>query len=196
MKLVLATKNQGKLRELKELAGNLPWLELVLAPDEFEVEETGVTFMENAVIKAQAAAKLTGLICCADDSGIAVAALNGAPGVYSARYCQGSDQDRRHKLMQAMKDVPQDKRQAAFICAMAVSAANGEILYTAEGIWPGVIALAEKGTNGFGYDPIFFLPELNKTAAELSADVKNKISHRGQALSKVLTWLMAQQDLV
>ena len=189
MKIVLATRNPGKLKELIELAGDAPWLELVLAPEGFDPEESGSTFIENARIKAMAAAALTGLPAIADDSGLVVEALDGRPGVHSARYCQGSDRERRAKLLSEMKEIAEDCRQAAFVCNMVVCSPTGEIMFTAEGRWPGRIGLAERGQNGFGYDPVFFLEGRDQTAAELDSSEKNKVSHRGQAWRKVLSFL-------
>ncbi len=189
MKIVLATKNPGKLKELRQLAGDAPWLQLVLAPDEFHPEETGTSFQENAIIKARAAAALTGAVCVADDSGLVVEALAGRPGIHSARYCAGDDAARRGKLLAELAGVPEGKRAAAFVCNMAVSAPDGTILHTAEGRWPGRIGFQERGENGFGYDPVFCLPDRDLTAAELPAPEKNRLSHRGQAWRKVLEFL-------
>jgi XTP/dITP diphosphohydrolase len=189
MQVVLATKNPGKLRELKELSSNTPDLDFVLAPADFDPEETGTTFVENAVIKAKAAALATGLHALADDSGLEVDGLGGRPGIHSARYCEGTDADRRHKLLAEIKQNAVADRNAAFVCAMAFCAPDGSVLYTTEARWPGTIGDQERGENGFGYDPIFYLPEKNKTAAELSSDEKNKLSHRAQAWTKMLTHL-------
>lgn len=191
MKIVLATKNPGKLKELLELAGGAPWLDLVLAPAEFDPEETGSTFLENATIKASAAARLTGLTAVADDSGLVVEALNGRPGIHSARYCEGDDKARRKKLLAELKDVPAGQRQAAFICNMAVANPDGRVVQTAEGVWPGEIGFVERGENGFGYDPIFCLPGRDMTAAELPPSEKNVLSHRGQAWRAVLSYLQS-----
>ncbi|HEY9733994.1 MAG TPA: RdgB/HAM1 family non-canonical purine NTP pyrophosphatase [Drouetiella sp.] len=189
MNLVLATKNPGKLRELKELAHGFDWLELELAPEQFDPEETGSTFIENAVIKARAAAEMTGKLSIADDSGIAVDALDGAPGIRSARYCPGSDVDRRRKLLADLQSVPDDNRGGAFVCAMALCDGEGKVLHTTLREWRGVIARDERGENGFGYDPIFYLPDLDQTSAEISAEQKNARSHRGQAWRAMLVFL-------
>lgn len=189
MNLVLATKNPGKLRELKELAQSFDWLELELAPDQFDPEETGNTFIENAIIKARAAAEMTGKLSIADDSGITVDALNGAPGIRSARYCPGSDADRRRKLLNDIKSVPDGQRGGAFVCAMALCDGTGKVLHTTLREWRGVIARDEKGENGFGYDPIFYLPDLKQTSAQISAAEKNARSHRGQAWRAMLEFL-------
>ncbi len=189
MNLVLATKNPGKLRELKELASQFDWLRLELAPDEFDPEETGSTFIENAIIKAAAAAEMTGKLSIADDSGITVEALNGAPGIRSARYCEGTDIDRRRKLLKELEAVPDGQRAGAFVCAMALCDGDGKVLHTTQAEWPGVIGRDERGENGFGYDPIFFLPDLELTSAQISAEQKNARSHRGQAWRSMLIFL-------
>jgi len=185
MKVVLATKNPGKLRELKELSSGAKELDFILAPADFDPEETGKTFIENAIIKAKAAAIATGLHALADDSGLEVSCLEGRPGIHSARYCEGSDADRRHKLLAEIKQNGCTDRDAAFVCAMAFCAPDGAVLHTTEARWRGTICDQERGTNGFGYDPIFYLAEKNKTAAELSSDEKNKLSHRAQAWTKM-----------
>ncbi len=189
MNLVLATKNPGKLRELKKLAGDCDWLDLELAPDQFDPEETGSTFIENAIIKASAAADMTGKMALADDSGITVAALSGEPGIRSARYCPGSDMDRRRKLLKDLDSVPDGQRQGAFVCAMALCAPDGTVLHTTLAEWTGIIARDERGANGFGYDPIFYLPDLGLTSAEISPEQKNQRSHRGQAWAAMLSFL-------
>ncbi len=187
MKLVLATKNPGKLKELQELAGSSSGINFVLAPDEFDPEETGSTFLENAIIKARAASEMTNLPAIADDSGIVVDALDGRPGIKSARYCEGDDGARRKKLLNEMKTVSDEKRQARFVCALAMSDAKGDIVFTTQAAWEGKIGYEERGSNGFGYDPIF-LPdgEGGSTAAELSSESKNSQSHRGQAFRTFL----------
>jgi XTP/dITP diphosphohydrolase len=192
MKLILATKNPGKLRELFELAGENSGLELELAPEGFGPEETGTTFAENAIIKAEVAAHMTKTLSLGEDSGIAVDALNGAPGVYSARYCEGSDRDRTLKLLNEMTSVPDGKRDAEYVCAMALVSGDGTILHISEGKWQGAIAHKESGTNGFGYDPIFFLPDLGKTSADISREEKNERSHRAKAWHKMLKFIATQ----
>lgn len=189
MKIVLGTQNPGKLREFKQLAGDVPWLELILPPGEFDPEETGCTFLENAIIKAQAAAYLTGMTSVADDSGLTVDALSGRPGVQSSRYSGGDEALGRNLLMSELDAVPEGRRDAAYICNMVVCGSTGEILFTAEGRWCGKIGYEERGNNGFGFDPIFYLPDRNVTVAELPADEKNILSHRGQAWRKVLQFL-------
>jgi XTP/dITP diphosphohydrolase len=189
MQIILASTNLGKIRELKELSGSMPGLELLSAPDGFNPEETGQTFIENAIIKAHSAALLTGKPAIADDSGLTVDALNGKPGIHSARYCEGSDADRRAKLLKEMISVPQVERGAAFVCAMALVDERGNVLHKVLESWTGSIALAEAGRNGFGYDPIFIPERLNLTAAQLPQQQKNKISHRAKAWSKMLEYL-------
>lgn len=192
MKIVLATKNPGKLKELTEMAEGLAdGIELVLAPDEFDPEETGSTYIDNAIIKAKAAAQMTNLISIADDSGLEVTAMDGRPGVHSARYCAGSDRDRRLKLLDELASVPEGRRQAQFVCWMAVCdpSKNGEIIYRSEGVWRGRIGFDERGEGGFGFDPIFYETDSDVTAAQLSADEKNRKSHRGQAWRQVLSFL-------
>ncbi len=188
MKIVLATKNPGKLKELVEIASSSN-IDLVLAPADFDPEETGSTFTENAIIKASTAAKMTGLLAVADDSGIVVDALDGRPGIHSARYCPGDDRDRRLKLLDEMKVVPEGRRQAAFVCAMAVCEPDGAVIFTSECTWRGRIAFDERGENGFGFDPIFYMEDADITSAQLSPERKNQLSHRGQAWRQVLAFL-------
>ena len=188
LKIVLASGNKGKAREIKDLLKNLP-IELVLQ-SEFnipEAEETGTTFIENAIIKARHAASLTGLPALADDSGLSVTALDGAPGVYSSRYAGegATDLDRINKLLDALKDVPDNKRNASFNCVIAlIMSANDPVPMVCHGQWHGSILHKPQGENGFGYDPIFYVPDHHCSAAELDSTVKNKISHRGIALNK------------
>lgn len=189
MKIVIATKNPGKLREFSQLAGASDWLELVMAPPEFDPEETGSTFLENAIIKAREAARMTGMMSAADDSGLSVDALDGRPGVYSSRYSNGDEALGRSKLLKELEPVPEGKRTAAYVCAMAVSDDQGEILYSAEARWVGRIGYDERGSNGFGFDPIFYLADRDVTVAELPSDEKNTQSHRGQAWRQVLKFL-------
>jgi XTP/dITP diphosphohydrolase len=150
-----------------------------------DIEETGSTFTDNALIKARHVCHGTGLPALADDSGLVVDALNGEPGVYSARYGnKKTDEERYMLLLQKMKNVPDDKRQARFVCVMALAFPDGRE-YIEEGVCEGIIAEEPAGDNGFGYDPVFFIPELGKTMAQLPLDVKNAISHRARALQKV-----------
>ncbi len=183
-KLLIATNNQGKIREYAEIFADLP-LELTYLSQEgieLDVAETGQTFTENAVLKAQTYAQASGLLTLADDSGLEVDALEGAPGVFSARYAGegASDIDRYQLLLRNLSDVPDGQRQARFRCVTAIALPGGEV-YTAEGIYEGEIARAPRGDNGFGYDPVFYMPKWGKTMAELPAETKNRISHRGRA---------------
>ncbi|MBX9879046.1 MAG: RdgB/HAM1 family non-canonical purine NTP pyrophosphatase [Candidatus Obscuribacterales bacterium] len=192
MKICLATKNQGKLKELMKIAQEFAGtsdLELVIAPEGFDPEETGTTFVENAIIKATEAAKLSGLTSVADDSGLCVDALDGRPGIYSARYAEGNEANGRTKLLTELKEILESERQAAFVCAMAVVAPTGKIVFQTEKRWNGIIAIAERGQNGFGYDPIFIPEGANITSAEMNDEEKNLVSHRGQAWRSVLSFL-------
>jgi XTP/dITP diphosphohydrolase len=189
MKVVLATKNPGKIREFQQLCGETPWLELVPAPPEFDPAETGTSFRDNAIIKAQAAALATGMLSAADDSGLEVNALGGRPGVYSSRYSQGDEKLGRDKLLSELAGVPAERRQAAYICYMVLASPGGEILFESQGIWRGCIGFAESGSNGFGFDPIFYLPEHAANVADLSSDKKNELSHRAQAWRAVVAFL-------
>lgn len=189
-KVVLATGNAGKVRELAHLLADFG-LDVV-AQTQLGVEsaeETGLTFIENAILKARHAATETGLPAVADDSGLAVDFLGGAPGIYSARYAgvDASDQQNLDKLLVALKDVPQGQRNAQFHCVLVyMRHAEDPTPLVCHGSWPGEIAFAEAGEGGFGYDPIFFVPELGKTAAELTREEKSAVSHRGQALKLLL----------
>jgi XTP/dITP diphosphohydrolase len=167
----------------------MPELNLILAPDGFDPEETGSTFIENATIKAREAARQTGTLSVADDSGLCVDALDGRPGIHSARYAQGSDSDRRLKLLDEMAAVPEGKRQAAFVCAMVLVNGQDEVIFSCQSRWAGELSLAEKGSHGFGFDPIFYPAGSNLTAAEIEPHLKNELSHRGQSWRQVLNFL-------
>ncbi len=192
MKVVLATSNPGKLAEFKALSTQAPDLDLILAPPGFNPEETGATFIENALIKARAAAALCHLPAIADDSGLTVEAMDGRPGIHSARYCEGSDGDRRKKLLLELKNVPAGKRQAAFVCAIALVDSEGKVLFTCEEKWQGSISTEEHGTHGFGFDSLFIPLNDSQTSAQLEPSVKNQRSHRGQAWSRFLNHLATQ----
>ncbi|MEI7196061.1 RdgB/HAM1 family non-canonical purine NTP pyrophosphatase [Pectobacterium versatile] len=189
-KVVLATGNPGKVRELASLLADFG-LDIV-AQTELGVdsaEETGLTFIENAILKARHAAQITGLPAIADDSGLAVDALGGAPGIYSARYAgvDASDQQNLDKLLLTLKDVPDEQRRASFHCVLVyLRHAEDPTPIVCHGSWQGVLTHEAAGSGGFGYDPIFFVPELVKTAAELTREEKNAQSHRGQALRLLL----------
>ncbi len=188
MKLVLASGNAGKLVELRELLGD--GFELH-AQSEFGVsdaDETGLSFIENAILKARHAAHSTGLPALADDSGLCVDALHGAPGLYSARYAgtHGDAEANIEKLLGALAGTPEDARTARFVCVLAlVHSADDPMPLVAEGIWEGRILHARAGANGFGYDPVFFSPAHGCSAAQLPAAVKNRDSHRGVALRQL-----------
>lgn len=195
MKLVLASSNAGKLVELRDLLGDAR-IELH-AQSEFGVtdaEETGLTFVENALLKARHAARVTGLPALGDDSGLCVDALDGAPGLYSARYAGGHGDSAANiaKLLAALRDVPQAARTARFVCVLAMLRhAEDPQPLIAEGVWEGRILDAPRGSGGFGYDPVFFDPARGMGAAELDAALKNRISHRGIALARLRDALLA-----
>lgn len=189
--LLIGTKNTGKIKELKKFLADLPFeiksldkLENIIEP-----EETGATFAENAALKARYYALETGLLALSDDSGLAVEALGGAPGVFSARYAgkNSSDADKIAKLLEELKK--KDDRRAKFICSMAISNKKGEIIYTADGICEGKIALNTSGTYGFGYDPIFIPDGFEKTFGELADEIKHEISHRKRAIENIIHFL-------
>jgi len=191
--IVLASNNPGKVREFNALlAGHHTE---VVPQSQFQVpdvEETGLTFVENAILKARNAALHTGLAAIADDSGIEVDALNGAPGIYSARYAGkgASDQANLEKLLLDLADVPEAERTARFQCLMVyMRHANDPTPLICQGTWEGRILFAPRGTQGFGYDPVFFVPTHDCASAELPPEVKNVLSHRGQALRKLVAAL-------
>lgn len=194
-RIVLASRNKGKLAELAELLRDreIGLVDLDAFPEIGEIEETGSTFAENALLKARAVAKATGLIAVADDSGLAVDALDGAPGVFSARYgddweaLPGESRDQRNtrKLLHFMRKIPREERGCHFETAIA-AAAPGGLELVAKGRWQGRLLLAPLGENGFGYDPVFWDPELEKSAAQLGREEKNAVSHRGRALAALL----------
>jgi XTP/dITP diphosphohydrolase len=199
MKIVIASHNPGKIRELQTMLQVLP-VELVSAKDAGvkDVEETAITFVENALLKARHACEQTGLPALADDSGIAVDALNGGPGIYSARWANavGDAEKNNLKLLEAIKDVPQEKRTASFHSVLVFMLhASDPTPLICHGIWHGIIAPKIVGTQGFGYDPVFFIPELNVTAAELTAEHKNRISHRAQAFQLLMQQLPKKLQL-
>lgn len=190
-KIVVASSNPGKLREISAILNNYR----VVPQSEFEIsdaEETGRTFVENAIIKARNASLNSDLPALADDSGLEVDALNGAPGVYSARYAGpgASDADNLNELLSDMKDVEDTRRSARYRCLLVLlRSADDPSPLIAEGVWEGSIRREPAGSNGFGYDPIFWVPECNCTSAELAPELKNTLSHRAQAL-KALTALL------
>ena len=195
MKLVLASSNPGKLAELRDLLGDAG-VDLH-AQTEFGVEdaeETGLTFVENAILKARHASRATGLPALADDSGLCVDALDGAPGLYSARYAGGHGDHAANiaKLLDALRDVADERRSARFVSVLALLRhADDPQPLIAEGVWEGRVLFAPRGSGGFGYDPVFFAHELGMGAAELDAALKNRISHRGLALAAMREKLTA-----
>lgn len=192
MELVVATRNAGKLREIRALLAEsgIEVRGLADFPELPEIEEDGATFAANARKKGETIASLTGRLTLADDSGLEVEALGGAPGVISARYAgvQGDDAANNRKLLQELDGLPLEERRGAFVCAMALSAPDGtsELFF---GRLPGLIITELRGDGGFGYDPLFLVPEYGKTLAELPLEIKNRISHRGQALRQALAKL-------
>jgi len=189
-KVVLATGNKGKLREMSKILSTFN-IEVVPQSDFGlpEAEETGLTFIENAIIKARHAARLTGLPAIADDSGLSVDVLNGAPGIYSARYAgaQASDKDNYLKLLADMQGVPEEQRKAKFHCTMVyLCHAEHPCPVVCNGSWQGSITTDIVGEEGFGYDPVFWVPEMKCTAAQLEPQQKNRLSHRGKALLQLV----------
>jgi XTP/dITP diphosphohydrolase len=188
--IVLASDNPGKLREIKKLLANLPYeinTQAELSVPKFY--EGALTFVENAILKARHASEHTQLSAIGDDSGLEIDALNGKPGIYSARYAwpNATSQNNIAKVLRKLHDVPKEKRRARFQCVIVyLKHAKDPSPIIAQGTWEGSILFRKQGKNGFGYDPIFYVPTHNCSAAELSIDNKNKLSHRGQALRKLL----------
>lgn len=195
-KIVLASNNAGKIREINTLLAQQDFQ--ILPQKDFtsdEAVEDGLSFVENAIKKARFAAKASGLPAIADDSGIEVDALNGQPGIYSARYAgeDASDQQNVEKLLEAMSGVPDEQRSARFQCLMVyVRHENDPVPVICQGSWEGKILTAPQGENGFGYDPVFFVPEENCSAAQLTPEKKNSMSHRGKALAQLVGRLTHQ----
>ena len=185
--LVVATGNPGKLKEMQRYLADTDWT-LQLKPTELDVEETGDTFIANARLKACQVAEATGQWAIADDSGLAVNALNGAPGIFSARYGK-DDSDRIDRVLRELG--PHPDRSAQFICAMVVARPDGSVALEEQGICPGEILPSPRGADGFGYDPIFFVPEANRTFAEMTPEQKHQLSHRGRAFALLLPQLQA-----
>lgn len=191
-KIVLASGNPGKLREIRKILGDFG-VEVV-PQSEFGVEdadETGTTFIENALLKARHAVAATGLAALADDSGLAVDALDGRPGVYSARYSGpgATDESNNQRLLEELRGVPDDARGAAFHCVVCIAYPDGREPLIGEGAWRGRILHETQGEGGFGYDPLFFVEETGCSSAELDADDKNRRSHRGRALQDLVRQL-------
>jgi XTP/dITP diphosphohydrolase len=196
-RLVVATANMGKLREFRSLLAGLPYELTSLAELGLQSPaETGSSFLENAMLKARHAAALSGFAAVADDSGIEVDALGGAPGIHSARYAgaDASASANNAKLMSALEGVPLDARRARYRCALVLIEAKDTAPTVAEAAWEGFILDAPRGLGGFGYDPYFWLPELDKTAAELSSEEKNRLSHRGKAMRALREALLAHRE--
>ena len=186
-KLLLATGNQGKLEELRQLLTGVPF-DLISSSDiglDLDVHESGKTYATNARLKARAFAVASGLLTLADDSGLEVDALGGAPGVLSSRYAGpgASDSQRVSYLLVKLKNIPWEQRTARFRCVMAIALPHGKVKLCS-GSCRGIITFAPKGTNGFGYDPVFYFPKLGKTMAELPPEIKNRISHRAKAAAR------------
>lgn len=194
-KIVLASGNPGKIREIQAMLPDHP----IMPQSGFSIsdaEETGTTFVENAIIKARHAARHSGLPAIADDSGLVVDALDGAPGVYSARYAGlgSSDQDNLEKLLKTLDGVPEAQRSARFICVLVfMQHAADPTPVIAEGVWEGRILTRPAGSNGFGYDPVFWVPTHRCASAELPPEVKNALSHRGQALRSLANLLKTKE---
>ena len=188
MRIVFASGNEGKVREIREmLAGmGIELLSLKDYPAVPDIVEDGETFLENALKKAKIISAITGETVLADDSGLQVDALGGAPGIYSARFAgeNATDDDNVTLLLSRLRDVPPEKRTASFCCVLVLYRTDGHYV-SFESRWPGLIIDERRGHNGFGYDPVFYVPELNKTAAELPPEIKNKVSHRGQSFAKL-----------
>ena len=197
-KIIFATGNQGKMKEIREIWGDsllqgeeVEILSMKEAGIQTDIVEDGSSFTENAVIKAKAVAALApDAIVMADDSGLEIDYLNKEPGIYSARYLgeNTSYQIKNANLIERLSGVPEEKRTARFVCAIAAVMPDGEVL-TTQGVIEGIISHEEKGTNGFGYDPIVYVPEFGRTTAQLSADEKNKVSHRGKALTEMKKYI-------
>lgn len=199
MRVVLATGNPGKLGEMQEILAPLS-IEVV-AQSDFgypEAEETGLSFIENALLKARHATLQTGLPAIADDSGLEVDVLNGAPGIYSARYAgpDATDADNNRELLDALQGKSADQRHARFQCLMVfMRHPEDPTPVISQGTWEGRILDAPRGNGGFGYDPLFLIPDRNQTSAELAPEVKNELSHRGRAMRGLLTQLQKSLDI-
>jgi XTP/dITP diphosphohydrolase len=190
-RLIIATTNAGKVVEIHSALGETPhWLLEALPPGIPSIEETCTTFVENAVLKAEHYSRFTHDLTLADDSGLCVDALEGRPGVHSARYAPDPP-SRIKRILAEMKNIPDGNRQAAFYCALAL-AENGRTIWTVEGEVHGVIAHAPSGTSGFGYDPVFLLPALGRTMADLGTEDKNRLSARGKALMELRKFLLSR----
>ena len=188
MKIVFASSNEGKVREIREMLEGMG-IELISLSNYAgvpEIVEDGKSFLENALKKAKIVSEYTGETVLADDSGLQIEVLGGEPGIYSSRYAgeKATDEENNTKLLTKLKNIPREKRTAFFICVLVLYRRDGSYDYF-EGKWNGQIIDERRGNNGFGYDPIFLVPELKMTAAELPAEIKNKVSHRGQAFAQL-----------
>ena len=193
-RLIVATTNPNKIREFQSSLEGLGDWEVVVQPELVPaVEETGATFIDNAVLKATHTSAFVDDFVIADDSGLCIDALDGRPGVFSNRYAP-TDPERINRVLAEMNSVPDSRRDAAFVCALAL-AHHGAVLWTGEGRVEGTIGRTPRGHNGFGYDPIFYIPEFAKTMAELTLDEKNRISHRGRALKEFVRHFIASDRL-
>jgi XTP/dITP diphosphohydrolase len=194
-KIIFASRNRGKIEEMQALLAKcgVTLQSLDDYPDLPDISEDGNSFLANALKKARAIAELTGETVLADDSGLEVRALDGAPGVYSARYAgEGADEEKNIlKLLHDLEDVPPEEREAAFRCVLVLYLPDGRY-HTFDGKWEGRIAETPAGKGGFGYDPVFYLPERGVTVAELPAGIKNRISHRAKAVEKLKVWLQRE----
>lgn len=190
IRIALGTSNPHKLEEINDMLKEIhpEGIEFVLVEGDFDPVENGTTFEENSYIKAALAAKIMGIPALADDTGLCVDALNGRPGLYSARYAP-DQKSKIAKLLDEMKDVPKEKRNAHFVCTMTLAAPDGTKLHTQTGRIDGFIDEKPSGEHGFGYDPLFFIPELNKTIADMTMQEKNTLSHRAKALKPMLSWI-------
>ncbi|MEQ8160308.1 MAG: XTP/dITP diphosphatase [Smithellaceae bacterium] len=193
MKIVFASGNEGKVKEISSMLSETG-IELVSLnnyKDVPEIVEDGLSFQENALKKARIICEFTGETTLADDSGLMVDALNGEPGIYSSRYAgdKATDRENNAKLLAKLKNITAENRTAAFHCSLILYRKDGTY-ESFEGRWRGRIIEEERGANGFGYDPLFWVPELKKTAAELPPEIKNKVSHRGQAVAQLKDWLL------
>lgn len=196
LEILFASKNSGKIKEIRDILKdtNIKILSLNDFLDLPEIKEDGQSFRENALKKAESISKFTGKICLADDSGLVIEYLGGKPGILSARWGK-NDEERIQKVLNLLKGVPKKQRKAKFICALALFFPEGKS-YIIEDECTGIIATSPRGSNGFGYDPIFIVPEYNRTFAELDEEIKNKVSHRAKALKQmkqIITNLMAKE---
>jgi XTP/dITP diphosphohydrolase len=188
LKIIFASRNEGKIKEIKNMLEKMD-IELVSLNNYKnvpEIVEDGESFLQNALKKARIVSEITGETVLADDSGLQVDVLGGEPGIHSARYAgdEAKDEENNNKLLEKLKDIPPEKRDAFFCCVLVIYKSDGTY-YSFEGKWRGIIIDERRGSNGFGYDPIFYVPKLKKTAAELPPKIKNKVSHRGQAFAKL-----------